>query len=191
MAAWHGTIPMRTPLAISVNASFEYLTDHRLIPDLQHILAETGLDPGFLRLEMPENSIILHGETANGTLRQLKAMRIGLEVDDFGTGQASLGYLRKLPFDTLKIDRSFVKELGTINDSSAIISTILTFVNSVGMQVVAEGVETQDQFNRLTALGCCRAQGYYFSKPMNSAGAEALIRDEINGSGLDSSIHLV
>jgi EAL domain-containing protein (putative c-di-GMP-specific phosphodiesterase class I) len=192
MAAWNHAIPLNAPLAVGVNTSLEYLVDPLLIPNLLEILEGTSLHPQCLHLEMPESSIMVHGETTTETLRQLKAMRIGLEIDDFGTGHDSLGYLRRLPFDTLKIDRSFVQELGTANDSSEIIAAVLTFAGSLGMTVAAEGVETQDQFDRLTALGCRRGQGHYFSKPVGAASAELLIRNERKGDKENrSSIHLL
>ena len=99
------------------------------------------------------------------TLHRLRALGVGLEIGSFGTGNASPGYLRRLPFDALRIDRSFVKQLGTINDSSGIIDTILIFAGSLGMKVDAEGVETKEQADKLVALGCCRVQGPYFSGP--------------------------
>jgi EAL domain-containing protein (putative c-di-GMP-specific phosphodiesterase class I) len=176
MAAWNKSGAAPGGLVIGVNTQFEYLNDRFLIPDLEAILAETSLQPEYLHLEVPEKSIMAHWESASATLHQLKQMRVGLEIDDFGTSQESPSYLRKLPFDTLKIDRSFVKELGTANDSSEIISTILTFVGDLGMNVAAEGVETKDQFERLTALGCCRGQGHYFSEPVDAAGAHALLQ---------------
>jgi Amt family ammonium transporter len=192
MAFWHRVMPAQRSLTIAVNTSIEYLTDPCLIGDIGRILFETGLTPRNLRLEVNEPSIIAHGEIANMALRQLKAMQVGLEIDGFGTGHASVDYLRKLPFDTLKIDSSFVKELGTRNDSSGIIDTILTFVGSLGMTAAAEGVETRDQFNKLAALGCDSGQGFFFSRPVIAARAKRLIQDEIHEEAtFRSSIHLV
>jgi EAL domain-containing protein (putative c-di-GMP-specific phosphodiesterase class I) len=105
-------------------------------------------------------------------------LHIGLEIDDFGTGYSSLSYLRQLPFDTVKIDRSFIKELGTADDTSEIVGTILQLAKSLNMDVVAEGVETKDQLARLTAMGCSAAQGYYFSKPVDAERARWLVRDK-------------
>ena len=164
-----------------VRGSYGYLGDPSLIPDVGDILEETGLAPSSLLLEMNESSIIAYGEPASVTLHRLRALGVGLEIGSFGTGNASPGYLRKLPFDALRIDRSFVKQLGTINDSSRIIDTILTFAGSLGMKVDAEGVETKDQADKLVTLGCCRAQGPYFSGPVHAANAEAWIRGEPRG----------
>jgi EAL domain-containing protein (putative c-di-GMP-specific phosphodiesterase class I) len=117
-------------------------------------------------------------EATISLLQRLKTLKIGLEIDDFGTGYSSLSYLRKLPFDTLKIDYSFVKELGGSADSSDIVQTILGLAKSLGMDVVAEGVETKDQIARLTAMGCVRVQGFYFSRPVDAEKAQELLRDE-------------
>jgi Amt family ammonium transporter len=187
MASWQRAIPREAPLKIGVNIPFRYLIDPGLIPDIQRILAETGLSPASLRLEMTERSVMAHGEAAKATLRCLRAMGIGLEIDDFGTGRASIDYLRRLPFDGLKIDRSFVKQIGAANDSSEIIGMILRFAGSLGMNAAAQGVETESQLERLTALGCRTAQGCYFSRPVDASGARALIEEAVR----PHSIHLV
>jgi EAL domain-containing protein (putative c-di-GMP-specific phosphodiesterase class I) len=181
MAAWQRELPSEPALEISVNTSLEYLTDPSLIPDVRDILEETGLVPASLLLEMNESSIIAYGEPAQVTLHRLRALGVGLEIGSFGTGNASPGYLRRLPFDALRIDRSFVKQLGTTNDSSEIIDTILTFAGSLGMKVDAEGVETKDQAGKLVALGCCRAQGPYFSGPVPAANAQEWIKGKHRG----------
>ncbi|MGA3205325.1 MAG: EAL domain-containing protein, partial [Bryobacteraceae bacterium] len=142
------------------------------------ILTETGLDPATLKLEITESSIMENAQVVIATLRRFKELNIGLEIDDFGTGYSSLSYLRQLPFDTVKIDRSFVKEMGTCDDTSEIISTILQLARSLGMDVVAEGVETKAQLVRLKAMGCSSGQGYYFSKPVDAERAQRLIRDK-------------
>jgi EAL domain-containing protein (putative c-di-GMP-specific phosphodiesterase class I) len=111
------------------------------------------------------------------TLRRLKAMGIGLEIDDFGTGYSSLSYLQKLPFDTVKIDRSFIKELGVNAESSEIVRTIVELARSLDMEVVAEGVETEDQLRRVTTLGCEYVQGYYFAKPLGSKTTQTLMKE--------------
>jgi EAL domain-containing protein (putative c-di-GMP-specific phosphodiesterase class I) len=187
MAAWQRDLPSEPPLEISVNTSLEYLADPSFIPDVGDILDETGLVPASLLLEMNESSVIAYGESASVTLHRLRALGVGLEIGSFGTGNASPGYLRRLPFDALRIDRSFVKQLGTINDSSGIIDTILTFAGSLGMKVDAEGVETKDQAEKLVALGCCRAQGPYISGPVAEANARAWIRGEPRGDVLEKS----
>ena len=178
MAIWHRSMVYKPALTISVNISYKQLAQDGLADDVERILAETGLDPSTLRLEMTESSIMENAQKAVATIRRFKKLNIGLEIDDFGTGYSSLSYLRQLPFDTVKIDRSFVKELGTADDTSEIVKTILQLARSLSMGVVAEGVETKDQLARLTAMGCECGQGYYFSKPMDADSAQRLIRDK-------------
>ena len=131
MAAWHRSMIREPALSISVNVSFKQLTETGLAECVEGILAETGLDPQTLKLEMTESSIMENAKAATATLRRCKELHIGLEIDDFGTGHSSLNYLRQLPFDTVKIDRSFVKELGTKDDTSEIINTILQMARSL------------------------------------------------------------
>jgi predicted signal transduction protein with EAL and GGDEF domain len=168
MAEWQKKFAFNPPLTISVNISARHLNDAGLVRDVERVLSETGLDPQCLKLEMTEGSIMQHPETSLDTLRRLKLMGIGLEIDDFGTGYSSLSYLQRLPFDTVKIDRSFIKELGIGAESSEIVKTIIDLARSLDLKVVAEGVETEDQLQVLTTLGCNYAQGYYFAKPSSS-----------------------
>jgi diguanylate cyclase (GGDEF)-like protein/PAS domain S-box-containing protein len=178
MAVWRKSMTRGLTLSISVNVSFKQLAEAGLVEDVKRILAETGLDATSLKLEMTESSIMENARVAIDTLRQLKALHVGLEIDDFGTGYSSLSYLRELPFDTVKIDRSFVKELGTADDTTEIVRTILQLARSLGMDTVAEGVETKDQLARLTAMGCSTVQGYYFSKPVEADRARLLLEDK-------------
>jgi diguanylate cyclase (GGDEF)-like protein/PAS domain S-box-containing protein len=178
MADWQKSMISDPPLTISVNLSFKQLAEPGLAGEVERILAETGLDPRTLKLEMTESSLMENVHLASATLGRFKELKIGLEIDDFGTGYSSLSYLRQLPFDTVKIDHSFVKELGTSDDTSEIIRTILQLAKSLGMDVVAEGVETKDQLARLTAMGCTTGQGYYFSKPVDAERAHWMIRDK-------------
>ena len=178
MAVWQKHIVRQPPLSISVNLSFKQLAEPNLAAEVEGILAETGLDPQTLKLEMTESSIMENAQLAVATLARFKALKIGLEIDDFGTGYSSLSCLRQLPFDTVKIDHSFVKELGTADDTSQIIRTIMQLAQSLGMDVVAEGVETKDQLARLTEMGCTSVQGYYFSRPVDAERAHWLIRDK-------------
>jgi diguanylate cyclase (GGDEF)-like protein/PAS domain S-box-containing protein len=178
MAAWHKSAISEPALSISVNVSFKQLAEPGLADDVERILAETGLEPSTLKLEMTESSIMENAKIAVVSLGRFREMKIGLEIDDFGTGYSSLSCLRQLPFDTLKIDYSFVKGLGTADDTSKIVNTILQLAHSLNMDVVAEGVETEDQLARLTAMGCSSGQGYYFSKPVDAERAQRLIRDK-------------
>jgi EAL domain-containing protein (putative c-di-GMP-specific phosphodiesterase class I) len=119
------------------------------------------------------------------TLDRLKAMNVGLEIDDFGTGYSSLSYLQRLPFDTLKIDRSFVREMTTGNGSLNIVKAILQLAHSLKLEVIAEGVETESQSCKLRELGCDYLQGYLLSCPVDALKAELLCR-EVSGAGLIS-----
>ena len=179
MAEWHKRFAFNPPLTISVNVSPRHLNGNGLVEDVERVLSETGLDPGCLKLEVTESSIMQDAETALATLRRLKLMNVGLEIDDFGTGYSSLSYLQRLPFDTVKIDRSFIKELGAGAESSEIVKTIIDLARSLEMDVVAEGVETEDQLQKLTALGCTYAQGYYLSRPVSAQTTQALMVERV------------
>jgi predicted signal transduction protein with EAL and GGDEF domain len=178
MAAWQKSAITDPPLTISINVFQKQLSEPGFVEEVEQVLRETGLDPETLKLEVTESSIMKNLEATISLLHRLKTLKVGLEIDDFGTGYSSLSYLRQLPFDTLKIDYSFVKELGSSTDSSEIIQTILGLARSLGMDVVAEGVETKDQIARLTAMGCSTVQGYYFSKPVDAEKAQGLLRDK-------------
>jgi len=116
-------------------------------------------------------------EMSLATLRRLKALGIGLEIDDFGTGYSSLSYLQRLPFDTVKIDHSFIRELGATAESSEIVKSIVELAHSLDMEVVAEGVETEDQLDKVATLGCEYVQGYYFAKPLGAPLSEKLMQE--------------
>ena len=168
MAEWQKTLAPDNPLVVGVNVSFRQL-DSRLVDEVQAALAKSGIDPRQLALEMTESSIMVNAEQTLATLKSLKAMNVKLQIDDFGTGYSSLSYLQQLPFDTLKIDRSFVRELGSGESGSLdIVKAILDLARSLNLEVIAEGVETVDQARRLNALGCTYLQGFLFSKPVGA-----------------------
>ena len=176
MAEWHESFVFDPPLSISVNVSPRQLSAPGFVEDVENILAETGLDPRSLKLEMTESSIMANPEITLATVLRLKALNVGLEMDDFGTGYSSLSYLQRFPFDTVKIDRSFISESNNSAESAEIIRTIVELARSLKMKVVAEGVETGAQLQKLTAIGCNFAQGYYFSKPLGAEHTMALIQ---------------
>ncbi len=177
MAEWQRNFKVDPQLRVSVNVSFRQLSDTNLVAEVRNALAETGLRPESLKLELTESSIMSNTEMAIDVLRQLKETGVGLEIDDFGTGYSSLSYLNRLPFDTVKIDRSFIKDLHEKAESTEIVRTILDLARSMNMNVVAEGIETTDQMDTLTSLGCDYGQGYYFSKPIDKDSMQALIRE--------------
>jgi EAL domain-containing protein (putative c-di-GMP-specific phosphodiesterase class I) len=139
------------------------------------ILEDTNLDPGHLKLEITETAVMENAEMAVTVLKQLKALGIQLSVDDFGTGYSSLSYLHRFPLDTLKIDRSFVSRIGEADENGEIVRTIVTLAENIGMDVVAEGIETLGQLNELKRLNCRYGQGYLFARPLNASAATAWI----------------
>ena len=177
MAAWQKSFALDPPLNISVNVSARQLSDFRLMEDVELALAESGLKHESLALEMTESSIMGDAEQTLATLNRLKKMNIRLEIDDFGTGYSSLSYLQRLPFDILKIDRSFVRELSAGKGSLDIVKAILQLAHSFRLEVIAEGVETEEQLSVLRALGCNYIQGFLFSKPVIADAAELLYRE--------------
>jgi Amt family ammonium transporter len=177
MAEWQRRFTSVPALAISVNVSARQLTDSRLVEDVRFALAESGLNPGSLALEVTESSIMGNADQTLATLNRLKAMNVRLEIDDFGTGYSSLSYLQRLPFDSLKIDRSFVRGLGDDNGSLDIVRAILELAHSLRLKVIAEGVETEEQLSSLHELGCDFIQGFLFSRPISAAAAGELYRE--------------
>jgi diguanylate cyclase (GGDEF)-like protein/PAS domain S-box-containing protein len=162
------------PLTISVNLSFRQFLQADLISQIERILLETGLDAEQLRMEITESVIMEHVETAFTTLSRLKSLGVKLAMDDFGKGYSSLSYLHQFPFDTLKIDRSFIARMGG-GENLEIVRTIVSLANGLGLDVVAEGVETLSQLTLLRELGCQFGQGYLLSRPLSGDAARELL----------------
>jgi len=179
MSEWQRNHPQRPPLTISVNASSRELADPDLVPNVARILRETGLDPKSLRIEVTESSIVEDHDRTASTLRRLRELDVSLEIDDFGTGYSSLSRLHEYPFSTVKIDRSFVKDLDTEPESLHLVETILRLAQGLGLSVVAEGIETREQLVKLASLGCGYGQGYYFSRPVDSDSAQRAIQEAV------------
>ena len=177
MAEWHRSFPGVSALTVNVNVSSRQLCDSHLIADVELALAESGLDPSCLALEVTESSIMSNAEQTLATLDRLRAMNVRLEIDDFGTGYSSLSYLQRLPFGTLKIDRSFIRDLSAGSGSLDIAKAIVEMAHSLRLDVIAEGVETDEQLGLLRGLGCNYVQGYLFSKPVPAEAAGALYRE--------------
>jgi diguanylate cyclase (GGDEF)-like protein len=165
------------PLRVSVNVSPRQLTDPGLVATVAAALQVSGLEPDRLSLELTESALIEDAESTLQILSDLKALGVRLELDDFGTGYSSLTYARQFPIDALKIDRSFVDGLGTSPEDSAIVSAVISMGRALGLHVVAEGVETEEQVRQLRIMGCRLAQGYLFSRPVPVADALELIAD--------------
>jgi len=162
-------------LKMAINLSAGQLKQPRLIASIAEILRETELAPEWLELELTETSIMKHTEDIR-TLIGLKQFGIGLAVDDFGTGYSSLSYLKHLPIDRLKIDRSFISEITSRHDDATIVDAIIVMAHSLGLQVVAEGVETSEQLAFLQQRGCDWIQGYLLARPMSGEAMSDLIR---------------
>ena len=155
------------PLKVAVNISpRQLIRPSEFSRSITRILNSTGLDPRFLELEMTESLLVHNVEESIAVLRRLGQNGVRIAVDDFGTGYSSLSYLRQLPIDTLKIDRSFVRDIETDPEDRAIIQAIIAMAHSLNLQVTAEGVETRGQLDALARLGCDEYQGYLFSKPL-------------------------
>ncbi len=171
MREWHREFPH---LTISVNLSVKQFTQSQLSLQVQNTLYETGLNPNCLMLEITESMLMENPESTATMLEQLKRLDVKIHIDDFGTGYSSLSYLHRFPIDTLKIDRSFVSRMAAVNENLEIVRTIVTLAHNLGMDVIAEGVETAEQLAQLRALECERAQGYYFSEPVNAQAINRL-----------------
>ena len=161
-------------LTVSVNLSPRQVGDG-LIEAVADAITRSRLEPGRLALEITEGTLLEDSDAARGTLKALKALGVQLVLDDFGTGYSSLGYLKRLPLDGLKIDRSFVDGLGTDADDSAIVSAVAGMAASLGLTLIAEGVETDAQLAELRRLACERAQGFLFGRPMGPRGFARLV----------------
>ncbi len=176
MHGWQQHSSPNRLLSISVNLSGRQLAQPDLIEEIQAILQRTGLDPRSLKLEITESVVMENAEATTSKLRQLRALGVQLSIDDFGTGYSSLSYLHRFPVTTLKIDRSFVSRMHLGNENLEIARTITTLAHNLGMDVVAEGVETEAQAEQLKKLGCEYGQGYLFFKPMSKEEANLLLR---------------
>jgi diguanylate cyclase (GGDEF)-like protein len=159
-----------TQLTMSVNLSVRQFTCPTLLADIDRVLAETAVNPAFLKLEITESAIAENAGRAIALIEQLRSRQIQISIDDFGTGYSSLGFLHCFPVDILKIDRSFVNQIQAGNRNYQVVNTIITLSNQLELAVIAEGIETTQQLQCLQKLGCEFGQGYLFSKPL--AGAE-------------------
>jgi len=173
--AWQCEFPQNPPLMISVNLSGKQFTQLDFIKGVSQTLHESGLDGHCLKLEITESLLMENVEVITAMLMQIKALGVRLGIDDFGTGYSSLSYLHRFPFDTLKVDRSFVSLVGPQGQNSEIVKTIVTLAHNLNFEVIAEGVETAEQVFQLRAFGCELGQGYFFSKPVTAAKAWDLL----------------
>jgi diguanylate cyclase (GGDEF)-like protein len=164
------------PLSVAVNVSAVQFKGAQLIGAVTRALAESGIAPCRLELEITESVLLQDNSATLATLHQLRNLGVRTALDDFGTGYSSLSYLRSFPFDRIKIDQGFVRDLGKGRDALAIIRAISSLSRDLGIRATAEGVETAEQFERLRVEGCAEMQGYYFSRPIPPSGVEAVLR---------------
>lgn len=175
---WQQTFPLFKDLCISVNLSIKQLMNPSLTDQVINILHRTKLDARYLKLEVTETMVMENADLALNILSELCALGVLVSTDDFGTGYSSLSYLHHFPFERLKIDRSFIGRMDTEEKSEEIVRTILTLAENLHLEVVAEGIENEHQFEQLRKLGCHFGQGYLFSKPVPAQAAEKIL---ING----------
>ena len=171
---WHASRPGGPRRLMSVNLSARQFVQPDLVDQVDSILAETGMDPSLLELEITESVVMDQSEVGVRTLSRLRDMGVRLVLDDFGTGYSSLSYLRHLPLDTIKIDRTFVAGLDGQADRS-IVEAVISLAHGLRISVVAEGIETEEQFEMLRGMGCDVGQGYLFARPMPAAEAGRLL----------------
>lgn len=154
------------PLTMAVNLSIRQFEHHHLVETVQQTLADSGLAPHFLELELTENAILKNPEKAAAKLQQLSDLGVRIAIDDFGTGYSSLAHLRRFPMHTLKIDRSFISHITSNEDDASIVKGITVMAHGLKLRVIAEGVETEEQLTLLHAMGCDEVQGFLFSHPL-------------------------
>jgi diguanylate cyclase (GGDEF)-like protein/PAS domain S-box-containing protein len=166
-------------MAVNVSA-MEFRNEH-FLENLFSVLDETGLDPKSLELELTESVLMKRAESATSILRTVRERGVQVAIDDFGTGYSSLSYLRKFPVDALKIDQSFIRQISTAGDDTAIVTAVIAMARSLKLRVVAEGVETLEELAFLRAHHCDEAQGYYFSRPLPAQEFAKLLETGIQG----------
>jgi diguanylate cyclase (GGDEF)-like protein/PAS domain S-box-containing protein len=184
MRRWQDALPVTRGMKISVNLSCKQFMQPTIVEQVLETLRETGLDPRSLKLEITESVMMERGDYAMNVLEQLSKAGIELSLDDFGTGYSSLSYIHHFPVSTLKIDQSFIKRIGGAQNGE-IVRAVVALARSLGLEVVAEGIETVMQLDQLKALGCEQGQGYFFSEPVNEGSATELIQKEARGEFLD------
>jgi diguanylate cyclase (GGDEF)-like protein len=175
LARWRRISPACENLIVSVNISSKHLAADDLVDDVELALDAAKLPADLLKLEVTESAAMENAEHTIDVLNRLKKIGVQLSLDDFGTGYSSLSHLHRLPFDTLKIDRSFVSRVGENGENSEILQTIISLAKNLKMRVIAEGIETESQFNVLRHLGCDLGQGYLLAKPQTRENAEKMI----------------
>ena len=174
---WQKQYAKAAPRFVSVNISGSHFADPALLSQIESVLKETGLEPGSLKLEITETTIMENGENAVDMLLRIRDLGVQLSIDDFGTGYSSLGYLQRFPIDTLKIDRVFIRSMEEGRQNGEIVRAVLALADSLSLEVVAEGIESVHQYHQLRVLSCRYGQGYLFSMPVKAVDAQSLLND--------------
>ncbi len=190
LARWQSRFPSEEPLTVNVNLCAKHYSNSGLVMELKDILRRSGLDPKSLRLEITESALMEDTDTIARRLAEIRDLNIQIHMDDFGTGYSSLSYLHRFPITTLKIDRSFVSDMGLNGENWKIVQAIVSLAQNLGREVIAEGIENIMQVRMLQSLGCQYGQGYYLSKPIDPDGIETLIAgqsDWASALGVDIS----
>jgi diguanylate cyclase (GGDEF)-like protein len=167
------------PLRVAVNVSSMQFRDGSLVGAVRAALEGSGLEPGRLELEITETVLLQENESTLAILHELRAMGVRIAMDDFGTGYSSLNYLRSFPFDRIKIDRAFVQDIATSDDSQAIVVAVANLSRSLGLETTVEGIETEDQLRLIQAAGCHEVQGFLISRPQPAAAIPGLLASQV------------
>jgi EAL domain-containing protein (putative c-di-GMP-specific phosphodiesterase class I) len=183
LRAWHAEFPCDAPLTMSVNITPKEFAQSDLAAQIGTILAEVGIDPKSIDLEITETIAMADPQRSSLVLSELNALGVHLSIDDFGTGHSSLSRLQEFPVDTLKIDRSFISKINTDSETCEIVRIIILLAHSLGLTVVAEGVETAEQAGLLKQWNCELAQGYFFARPGDHAAARSLLTSASTAEG--------
>ena len=177
LESWNRIFTDHRSINLSINVSARQLNQPGLVEHLDELLHTCDVEPQQIVLELTETFLVKDPEIAVLRLEELRELGVGVAVDDFGTGYSSLAYLRQFPLDSLKIDKSFVKNLGEPGEDTSVVAAMIALGHALGHRVTAEGVETAEQMATLSHLGCDEAQGYYFARPLTLAEAEAIVRE--------------
>jgi predicted signal transduction protein with EAL and GGDEF domain len=174
-ATWPARAPGQAPPSVAVNLSRKQFVQTDLVEQVARLLRSTGVEARRLKLEVTEDAIMGNADTAIRMLSALRALHVDIHMDDFGTGYSSLSYLHRLPIDALKVDRSFVSNLGTTGANGAIFQAIVTLAHNLGLVVIAEGVATPEQLAQVLTLEADQAQGFHFARPVDASECARLI----------------
>jgi EAL domain-containing protein (putative c-di-GMP-specific phosphodiesterase class I) len=177
LARW-ATQPALADLTLAVNVSARQFHQHDFVQQVQAVLAQTGANPHRLKLELTESLLVTHVEDVIAKMTALKQLGVGFSLDDFGTGFSSLSYLKRLPLDQLKIDQGFVRDILLDANDAAIAKMVVALADTLGLSVIAEGVETEAQRDFLAGQGCHAYQGYLFSRPLPLIDFEAFVAQD-------------